>query len=221
VAQVKPLDAVPTYVHKHQLASHLVLTKVPSDAALDARAELYQSGMADCDLAIMLFDAADAKSVAYLAAVQPLIPSSVACVYVANKADLLQPGAGSDALRAAAQLCATYSLSDSPDRVSLLPPTGATPDQLRVWTQKIDHWFSVLLTTALVPPKGSHPITAAQRTLEDRRRVQRMVGRVSLVAGVAALVVGVGFYAWSAWRGSAGAKKVEPKGGAGAVRASA
>jgi DNA-binding NarL/FixJ family response regulator len=173
---------------------HVRAGQVPAVAAKSEQA--FANELQDCDVAVMLFDVTDAKSVEFLEAVQRRIPSHVPCVYLGNKSD---SGAARPALGPGAALAQSYSLAE-PDAVSLQPPPAAQLNE--EWQKNIDRLFQVLLATALLP-KAARPMTEEQHALARRRRFVTALKRVSLLAGVLGGVVGLGVW-W--YRGGGSAK---------------
>jgi Ras family protein T1 len=180
----------------------------------------------DFDLCIMMFDASRKDSVEFLDEIMSQIPSQLPCIVLCNKADLVvnsTPQGGlnetttttssgnNPALKYASQLCERYSLNPPESIVSIPPTTTGTTaataptsksgnaEALRVWTQKIDHWFQVVFTLALVPPPFVFPMTSALKQEMEKIRVRRMMKRVGMVMGVTTLLIGGGIYYWMGW----------------------
>jgi len=154
-------------------ASLLVLTEVPTALAHNAEA---LDGLVDCDLAVMLFDATDASSVAFLERVQAKVPSRVPCVYWGNKQDLVAANsvAAQRAAEAGEALTKAYSLP-APAYVKL-----RAPEDGKAW-QDADRRFALLLETARYP-KAAQPVTAEQKRAMQAQRWRRMALRLSFVS---------------------------------------
>jgi Ras family protein T1 len=176
-----------------QASWFLVLTEVPCDEQKDFFAKT-SSARLDCDLAVMIFDPSDQSSIEYLRRLQTTVPSTVPCVYLANK----RIGTGStsaqtdtdglaqvqqvneDVMKSANELCKSYSLA-LPDILSLEPPMSE--QAAHKWSQGMDRVFGLLMTTALFPG-AARPISDEQRVIERQNRMLRSIKRVSLVLGV-------------------------------------
>jgi GTPase SAR1 family protein/Ca2+-binding EF-hand superfamily protein len=183
---------------------HLVMTEVAPEH--DALEEALGQRMADCDLAVLVFDATNPGSVDWLRGVQLRIPETVPCVYLAAKVDLIEEArdeagaptmdepapqrdsAGiSEAMEEAMMLCAAHSLP-APEPVSLLPEQRKRTTRL----------FELLLSVAL-RPDAARPISEQRRAEQRRGRMLRAALRLSLVTSV---VVSSGLLIWSWTRGS-------------------
>ena len=163
----------------------MVLTECPANSA--AELEVLDGGMVDCDLAILMFDVNDPGSVEHLATIQPSIPGTVPCVYLANKCDMLtNVEVPPPAYLSARDLCARHNLAD-PERMSLPPRASKSA------TSAANRMFQLLLQTAL-RPDAARPLSDTERSAQRQKRMLRSVARISTV-----LVV-VGGLSYCAWR---------------------
>ena len=139
----------------------LVITECPANSG--AELEVLDSGMVDCDLAILMFDVNDPGSVEHLAAVQSSIPGAVPCVYLANKCDTLtNVEVPPPAYLAARDLCARHNLAD-PERLSLPP----NPSKSSI--AATNRMFQLLLATAL-RPDAARPLSDTERSAQRGKR---------------------------------------------------